>query len=391
MKTKHLFVSLLVLVLGLVLSGCAGKSMDPAPADLGCTNNNTNSMLRSGDYQKKIDSFLIIQDASSSMSEKAATLGSYDSKLAQSKDMVRCLNATLPDNFDVNAGLRGFGPFYSEKGLIYGMEGYTKAGLDSAILSIGETGGVSPIANALIHGAYDLLDKPGKKAAILFSDGVNTYAASSPAAAAASMKEMHGNNICIYTIQLGDDPKGRVILEEIAAAGKCGFFISSSNIEGSGKLYIGDPEGMEKFVTDVFLTKVMKKPAPVIKKQVKKKPATKKPVEKISMTLYFEFDFDKAVVRPEYHDDATKIADAMKEYPGANVQLEGHTDSVGTEEYNMTLSRRRANNVKMYLVEKFNIDASRISTVGYGTSKPIASNDTDAGRQKNRRVVANIE
>jgi len=389
MKTKHLVVSLLVLVLALVLSGCAGKSM--GPADTGCTNNNTNSMLKSGDYQKKIDSFLIIQDASSSMSEKAGTLGSYDSKLAQSKNMVRCLNATLPDNFDVNAGLRGFGPFYSEKGLIYGMEGYTKAGLDSAILSIGETGGVSPIANALVHGSYDLLDNPGKKAAILFSDGFNTDLASSPAAAAASMKEMHGNNICIYTVQLGDDPKGKVILEEIAAAGKCGFAVTSSNIEGSGKLYIGDPEGMEKFITAVFLTKVMKKPAPVMKKQVKKKPAMKKPVEKISMTLHFEFDFDKAVVRPDAHDDATKIAEAMKEYPGANVQLEGHTDSVGTEEYNMGLSRRRAESVKMYLVEKFNIDASRISTAGYGKSQPVATNDTEAGKQKNRRVVANIE
>ena len=117
----------------------------------------------------------------------------------------------------------------------------------------------------------------------------------------------------------------------------------------------------------------------------------KKPVEKISMTLHFEFDFDKAVVRPDAHDDATKIADAMKEYPGANVQLEGHTDSVGTEEYNMSLSRRRAESVKMYLVEKFNIDASRVSTVGYGKSQPVATNDTEAGKQKNRRVVANIE
>jgi hypothetical protein len=143
MKTKHLVVSLLVLALALVLSGCAGKSM--GPADTSCTNNNTNSMLKSGDYQKKIDSFLIIQDASSSMRERAGTTANYDSKLAQSKDIVRCLNATLPENFDVNAGLRGFGPFYSEKGLIYGMTGYTKAGLDSAILSIGGTGGVTPI------------------------------------------------------------------------------------------------------------------------------------------------------------------------------------------------------------------------------------------------------
>jgi OOP family OmpA-OmpF porin len=71
--------------------------------------------------------------------------------------------------------------------------------------------------------------------------------------------------------------------------------------------------------------------------------------------------------------------------------LEGHTDSVGTEDYNMSLSRQRAESVKMYLVEKFNINASRISTVGYGKSQPVATNDTEAGKQKNRRVVANIE
>ncbi len=386
MKAKHLVVGLLVLVLALVLSGCAGKSM--SPADTGCTNNNTNSMLRSGDYQKKIDSFLIIQDASSSMSEKAGTIGSYDSKLAQSKDMVRCLNATLPDNFDVNAGLRGFGPFYSEKGLIYGMEGYSQAGLDSAILSIGETGGMSPIANALIHGAYDLLDKPGKKAAILLSDGVNTDAASNPVAAAASMKEMHGNNICIYTILIGDDPKGKVIMEEIAAAGKCGFAINSSAIKSAGTLYISDPQGMEKFVTDVFLAKVMRKPAPVMKKPV---PVMKNPVEKISITLFIEFDYDKDVVRPQHHDDVKKIADSMKKYSKANVLLEGHTDNEGTELYNMGLSRRRAESVKRYLVENFNVNASRIETVGYGQSNPASTNDTPAGQQKNRRVVAIIE
>ena len=386
MKAKHLVVGLLVLVLALVLSGCAGKSM--SPADTGCTNNNTNSMLRSGDYQKKIDSFLIIQDASSSMSEKAGTIGSYDSKLAQSKDMVRCLNATLPDNFDVNAGLRGFGPFYSEKGLIYGMEGYSQAGLDSAILSIGETGGMSPIANALIHGAYDLLDKPGKKAAILLSDGVNTDAASNPVAAAASMKEMHGNNICIYTILIGDDPKGKVIMEEIAAAGKCGFAINSSAIKSAGTLYISDPQGMEKFITDVFLAKVMRKPAPVMKKPA---PVMKKPVEKISITLFIEFDYDKDVVRPQHHDDVKKIADSMKKYSKANVLLEGHTDNEGTELYNMGLSRRRAESVKRYLVENFNVNASRIETVGYGQSNPASTNDTPAGQQKNRRVVAIIE
>jgi len=117
----------------------------------------------------------------------------------------------------------------------------------------------------------------------------------------------------------------------------------------------------------------------------------KKPVEKISIALFIEFDYDKDVVRPDQHDDAKMIADALNKYPQAEAQLEGHTDSMGDDAYNMNLSKRRANSVKNYVVEKFNIKASRISTVGYGESKPVASNDTDAGRQKNRRVVANIK
>jgi OOP family OmpA-OmpF porin len=205
---------------------------------------------------------------------------------------------------------------------------------------------------------------------------------------------MHGNNICIYTVLLGDDPKGKVVMEQIAAAGKCGFAIGGSVISSAETLYIGDPQGMDKFVTEVFLTKVMKKPVevkPVMKKPVEVKPVMEKPVEKISMTLHFEFDFDKAVVRPEAHDDAAKIADALKKFPGAKALLEGYTDSSGSEKYNMGLSRRRAESVKMYLVEKFNIDPSRVSTVGYGESNPVATNDTPEGQQMNRRVVANIE
>ncbi|MDH3331115.1 MAG: OmpA family protein [Desulfobulbaceae bacterium] len=112
--------------------------------------------------------------------------------------------------------------------------------------------------------------------------------------------------------------------------------------------------------------------------------------EKVSITLLVEFDFDKAVVKPQYHSDIEKVANFLQAYPKTTGVLEGHTDSIGSEEYNMKLSERRAESVKKYIVEKFNIEASRLSTVGHGESKPVASNDTDAGREKNRRVLANI-
>jgi len=78
----------------------------------------------------------------------------------------------------------------------------------------------------------------------------------------------------------------------------------------------------------------------------------------------------------------------MKEFPGTSAVIEGHTDNVGKEDYNQKLSESRANSVRQYLIDKFGIDGSRLSAVGYGYSKPIATNDTAEGKQKNRRVVA---
>ena len=375
MKVKHLVVSLMVLVLGFVLTGCAGLSTTERP-DLGCSSNNANTMLKSGDYQKKVDNFLIIEDVSSSMGERMGEL--YNSKLDVSRNLSQCLNNSLPDNFDVNAGMRIFGV---KNELIYGMSKYSKEGLGGAANSLVTTGGTTPLASAISNASADLNDLSGNAAVIIFSDGNNTVPAN-PVAAAAEMKQYYGENVCIYTVHVGVEPKGKMAMEQIADTGKCGFATDRSALESAA--------GMDKFVSDVFLTKVIRKPAPA---PVMKKPAPviQKPVEKVAMTLYFEFDFDKADVRPDNHDEAKKIADAMKKYPEAKVLLEGHTDDRGSDEYNMSLSRRRADSVKMYLVEKLNVNASKISTVGYGESSPIASNDTEAGRQKNRRVVAIIE
>jgi len=113
--------------------------------------------------------------------------------------------------------------------------------------------------------------------------------------------------------------------------------------------------------------------------------------EKVMIELNIEFDTDKAIVKDKYYDEIKKVADFMKEFPGTSAVIEGHTDNVGKEAYNQKLSEKRANSVRQYLIDKFGVDASRVSAVGYGMSKPIAGNDTNEGRQKNRRVVAVME
>jgi OOP family OmpA-OmpF porin len=113
--------------------------------------------------------------------------------------------------------------------------------------------------------------------------------------------------------------------------------------------------------------------------------------ERVTIDLTVEFDTAKYVVKEKYYDDIKRVADFMKEFPDTNVTIEGHTDNVGKEAYNQKLSENRANSVRQYLIDKFGIDGSRMTAVGYGYSKPIATNDTKEGRQKNRRVVAVME
>ena len=97
------------------------------------------------------------------------------------------------------------------------------------------------------------------------------------------------------------------------------------------------------------------------------------------------FDFDRFNLRP----DALKILDdavaKLQANPNVHVTIEGHSDSIGTQQYNLALGERRANSVRDYLVRR-GIAASRLRTVSYGEERPIADNETAAGRAMNRRA-----
>lgn len=97
------------------------------------------------------------------------------------------------------------------------------------------------------------------------------------------------------------------------------------------------------------------------------------------------FDFDKATLRRDVEFNLVKIATILNQFSEMNVLVEGHTDAIGTDEYNLQLSKKRAQAVSDFLVSQ-GVDAKRLSWEGYGKTRPVADNDTDEGRQKNRRV-----
>lgn len=119
-------------------------------------------------------------------------------------------------------------------------------------------------------------------------------------------------------------------------------------------------------------------------------PAAEPETRTISIRLQVEFEFDKAIVRNIYGDELEAVANAMKAHGDIDLVLEGHTDAKGSDQYNQDLSERRAAAVKAKLVEMYGLDPTRITTIGYGESKPIADNETDEGRARNRRVIGEL-
>jgi OOP family OmpA-OmpF porin len=112
----------------------------------------------------------------------------------------------------------------------------------------------------------------------------------------------------------------------------------------------------------------------------------------VKIRLEVLFDYDKAIVKEQYFSEIQKVADFMRKYPSTNTEIQGHTDSRGSDAYNQDLSQRRADAVREVLVSQFSINPSRLSSVGYGESRLLVSPElTDLDYQMNRRVMAHIE
>ena len=127
-------------------------------------------------------------------------------------------------------------------------------------------------------------------------------------------------------------------------------------------------------------------PAPVAQAAPPPPPPAKKKIVLRSV----HFDFDKATLKAEAKPILDEAMQVLKQEGSVDIIVEGHTDSVGTDQYNLGLSRRRAETVRHYLVDH-GVAPSRITAEGLGESKPVASNDTAAGRAQNRRVELHVK
>lgn len=356
-----------------------------------------NSMVRSGDYVQKVDNFMAIIDGSGSMSS---------ADLRSAKDTASRMNQTIPD-LKLKAGIRRFGlgdyGNTSRTALLYGVTSYTKEGFEGGLRMLRHGNGDSPLGMAIDAASEDLKSVRGNIALIVISDGQEMD--NTPVTAAIKMKSAYSDRLCIYTVLVGNDDEGKVVLDRVAMAGKCGFATKASSL--------ASPADMADFVGKVFLAKAVK-PEPPKPEPPKPVVAPPKPKDSDGDGIYddkdkcpgtpmgapvsadgcwviknVEFDTDKWEIKSWFRPELIQVADVMKKNPWLKMEVQGHTDIRASAEHNQRLSERRAESVKEYLVDQ-GISDDRLSTVGFGFNKPIASNNTEEGMARNRRSEIKI-
>jgi OOP family OmpA-OmpF porin len=386
---KHYLIPLFIVMISTLLISCGGKevmktasSFEPYKFD-------------ASQYEPKEDNFVVILDISSSMADKY----SKKEKTKIAEEFLTAMNQTLPE-LKYNSELRVFGintslPDRSTMS-VYDLKTYMKTEFETALKDVKGQGGTSslPLAKAITASGIDLKSTQGSTAVILVSDGEKMDQA--PVKAAEALKSQFGDRLCIYTVQIGDDPGGKAILEQIAKAGGCGYSTAADRLASSAN--------MAGFVEGIFLAKSAPKPVPMA--------VAPKPLDSdndgvadsqdqcpntplgfavdgkgclASASSMVLFSFNSADIRSKASPVLNEMAEIMKKNPELNGRIDGYADSTGNEAYNIELSERRAKAVKDFLVSR-GIDPERLSTKGFGDSDPVASNDTKEGRSKNRRV-----
>ncbi len=191
----------------------------------------------------------------------------------------------------------------------------------------------------------------------------------------------------ILTGKVSEFETGRPLLAQISFVNTS---IPKATTNASTGIYkIAAPAGTYSVMVEAADYIAESAPVVLAKDETKIQNFVLKPVPKVGERIVLKgitFDFNSAVIKPASYpvlDDAARV---LKAKPTMRVEIGGHTDSVGSDSYNMKLSNDRARSVRDYFIRYHNIDPSRLLAVGYGESQPIADNRTRSGRDMNRRI-----
>lgn len=319
------------------------------------------STLEQKRYLPMTDNFFIIYDPSTSMDVPYKESGL--TRMEMEKKIIRESNASLPElNWQaglyphwkgglwLNGSPEAFKPFYR-------LQNYDKKKYAQAIDQLPTIPAGPPMLQIALMKLEYLLGISGRSEIFLFSDGKDSRVkgVDEPAPLVQAKKLAKEYDVCFTIISSAEGDKEKKLLADMAAVNSCSQVIDFDTVAEHpehllGKLYMD---------TENSFSNVL-------------------------------FDFDKSVVKKEYRNTLDKLGNFLQKNPQTYTVLSGFTDSIGTEAYNIGLSRRRAESVRNYLQKKFRIGDKQLLLYWYGYAHPVASNKTAQGRQLNRRVTITL-
>ena len=355
MKYKY---KVLPMAIGILLVGFLAGTL-PA-AEVITEQDIVQKVVKKEDFIKTADNFIILFDSSSSMKE-FVDKGTKETKYDVVKKILAERQRILPD-LGYNAGLYIYTPWQE----VYPMSPYDPAKFAAAIDNLpAEPKGRTPLPEGILAIGPVLEKLSGKTAVFIFSDGTFNHltGVKLPEDHTRELAEQH--NVCFYMISSASKWQAEKRLTDMAKANACSRVIPIEafiNNPGymTGALYTVRASAVVETTTEARIAGLRAQDG--------------------------NFDFDRHDIRPEFQSELDEVGTFLKNNPDAYVMLVGYTDSIGSEEYNLDLSLRRASSAANYLTSNHNIDRDRIVVNYYGEANPIASNDTAEGRAQNRRV-----
>ena len=351
---RRLLSCLLLTLLSAV--GCAQRGPERAPLDV-------SPIAVPASKIRTTEQVVVITDASLTM-VKADTF--RDAK-ALTQTLVRAMPekdapARNPGSYEVE--LIAFGGRDRTRSP---LSPFDRAALTSGADELRALGSRTPLHRVLNEASMSLEGKSGRAALVIFSDGLPDDE-DRALAAAQNLQKAHAGEVCIHTVQLGSEPGGRDFLQRLSAlSGGCGSSRLASQIDSASSF--------NELTADVFLGNASILP-----------PVATAPCSARIVLRGINFNFDSSEIRGENAVILDAAIEQLTACPDFPFSVEGYTDSVGSEEYNLGLSNHRADAVRDYLVNG-GIDESRLETLGRGETDALGDNATRDGRAQNRRVT----
>ena len=347
-------------VVALVSLACLGLNTSANAAEIIYQEDIMQNVVTKDVLVRTADNVIVLVDASSSMdfSHRKYKKTNYEME----KEALGAGYSRLPD-LGYNVGVYNFSPSWKE---IYPVQKFDATKVSEAMKQLpAKASGRTPLVAGLEKLEGVLKGLSGKTVVYIFSDGGWEKAAGKKDPGDKTAELARKYNVCFMVITYAEDPDGVKRVKDMGKANACSRVIP-----------------FDSYITNPYYALG---PLYYAKAETSVETMSEKKIKGIKVNS-IHFDYDTFTLKAQEKEELNQLGKFLQTNPQAFVAVQGFTDNRGTPEYNMKLSRERAESVADYLVKNFKLDSGRVTAMWYGEGNPVVSNDNAGERWKNRRV-----